>query len=225
MTLTTTTPPAGLTALAVFDAALHRAGAGRPARLTITDDHGTEHRVDAAVWCRRHLPGDRGLIARCAGPTLDIGCGPGRLTCVLHRLGHPALGIDVSAAAVRLARARGATALRRDVFGPLPGQGRWRHLLLADGNIGIGGDPGALLRRCRELLADDGRVHAELTPPGSRSWSGAAWLRDEAGAAEAPFRWAQLAAPDLDSVARASSLRILDAWTEADRWFATMAPA
>ncbi|WP_233624734.1 GNAT family N-acetyltransferase [Actinoplanes sp. ATCC 53533] len=36
--------------------------------------------------------------------------------------------------AIRRADAgRPATALRRDVFGPLPGHGRWRHLLLADG--------------------------------------------------------------------------------------------
>jgi len=225
MTTTTTTPPAGLTALAIFDAALRHAGAGLPAHLTITDDLGTEHRVDPAAWCRGHLPGDRGLLARCAGPTLDIGCGPGRLTRVLQRLGHPALGIDVSEAAVRLARARGVTALRRDVFGPLPGHGRWRHLLLADGNIGIGGDPQALLRRCRELLAVDGRVHVELARPGSRSWAGEARLGAGAGAAGAPFRWAQLAAHDLASVARAGSLRVLDTWTEAGRWFATMTPA
>ena len=31
--------------------------------------------------------------------------------------------------------------LRRDLFAPLPGEGRWHHVLLADGNIGIGGDP------------------------------------------------------------------------------------
>jgi hypothetical protein len=96
-------------------------------------------------------------------------------------------------------------------------------VLLADGNIGIGGDPEALLRRCHELLAADGRLHAELARPGSRSWSGAARLRNEAGTA-GPFRWAQLAADDLAVVAQAASLRVLDTWTEADRWFATMTP-
>ena len=219
MTTTTAEP----TALAIFDAALRRAGAGLPTALTVTDDLGVEHPADATSWCRGHLPGDRGLLARCAGPTLDIGCGPGRLTSVLQRRGHPALGIDVSATAVRLARARGATALRRDVFAPVPGEGRWRHLLLADGNIGIGGDPGALLRRCRELLAPAGRLHVELARPGSRSWAGAAWLRD--GVTGAPVRWAQLAAPDLAAVAEASCLRVLDTWTEAGRWFATTTPA
>lgn len=220
-----TVPAAAPAALAVFDRAVRRAAAGQPAILTMMDDRGADHRIDAADWCRDHLPGDRGLLARCSGPTLDIGCGPGRLTRALNRLGHAALGIDVSAAAVRLARARGATALRRDVFGPLPGHGRWRHLLLADGNIGIGGEPVALLRRCRELFAADGRLHVELAPPGSRSWSGHASIRHEVRAPSAPFRWAQLAADDLAGVAGASGLRISGTWTEADRWFATLTRA
>jgi SAM-dependent methyltransferase len=224
MTATAAAPLAGPDALTVFDAALTRAGAGLPAALTITDDRGARHRVDPAAWCRGHLPGDRGLLARCAGPTLDIGCGPGRLTRALNRLGQPALGIDISAAAVRLARARGATALRRDVFAALPGHGRWRHLLLADGNIGIGGDPGALLRRCRDLLAGDGRLHVELGPPGTRSWAGEARLHDEDGYPGAAFRWAQLAAGDLAAIAGANALQVLAEWTEADRWFATLTP-
>ena len=220
MTVTVTSPAA----LTVFDAALDRAAAGSPAVLTLRDDLGIEQRIDAAAWCRTHLPGDRRLLGRCAGPTLDIGCGPGRLTGALNRLGHPALGIDVSAAAVRLARARGATALRRDVFAPLPGHGRWRHLLLADGNIGIGGDPARLLRRCRELLAPGGRLHVELAPPGTRSWSGAARI-SAGGIASEPFGWAVLAVDDLPALVTDAGLRVHDTWKEANRWFATLNPA
>ena len=33
----------------------------------------------------------------------------------------------------------------------LPGEGRWHHVPLADGNIGIGGDPVPLQRRFVEL--------------------------------------------------------------------------
>jgi len=224
MSVSATVPPGFTSVLKVFDDALSRADDGRPVRLTIENDYGFEHPVDARSWCRRHLPGDRGLLGRCAGATLDVGCGPGRLTSALNRLGHPALGIDISATAVRLARTRGAIALRRDVFAALPGHGRWRHLLLADGNIGIGGDPARLLRRCRELVGRHGQIHAELARPGTRSWAGEARLRDSDGHPSAPFRWAVLAAGDLAAVADAGALRILDTWTEADRWFATLTP-
>ncbi|MEV6489759.1 class I SAM-dependent methyltransferase [Actinoplanes sp. NPDC051633] len=220
--------PAARPVLAIYDAALRRAHSGRPAALTLRDDRGDDHGLDPAAWCRDATPGDDGLLARCAGPTLDVGCGPGRLTAALNRAGHPALGIDISAAAVQLARRRGATALRRDVFDPLPGHGRWRHLLLADGNIGIGGDPARLLRRCGDLLAPAGRLHAEVGAPGTRSWSGPASIRadhaDHAGDAahSAEFRWAAVAATDLSAHAAAAGLRILGFWTEANRWFTTL---
>jgi SAM-dependent methyltransferase len=222
MTTTTTDRPA---ALSIFDAALRDAHAGRPGMLTLRDERGADHPVDVAAWCRPHVPGDRALLARCAGPALDVGCGPGRLTSALTRLGHPALGIDISAAAVRLTRSRGAAALRRDVFAPLPGHGRWQHLLLADGNIGIGGDPAALLRRCRNLLDRTGRLHVELAPPGTGSWSGEVRLRDRHGRSSEPFRWAAVAADDLAALADSSALRVLSTWTEARRWFTTLAPA
>ena len=61
----------------------------------------------------------------------------------------------------------GALALQRDVFGYLPGTGRWATVLLADGNIGIGGDPVALLRRAQNLLRPGGAVVTEISPPGS----------------------------------------------------------
>jgi SAM-dependent methyltransferase len=215
----------GRDALTVFDAALRQADAGLPVTLTLCDEHGTDHPIDAAGWCRIALPGDQAMLTRCAGATLDVGCGPGRLTSALNRLGVPALGIDISAAAVRLARARGATAIRRNVFAHLPGSGRWRHLLLADGNIGIGGAPHTLLSRCRELLAPDGRLHAEVAAPGSGSWAGEVRLRDGEGQPSAPFRWAVVAADDLPTISGQADLHVLSMWTEANRWFATLIPA
>jgi hypothetical protein len=109
------------------------------------------------------------------------------------------------------------------VFAPLPGHGRWHHVLLADGNIGIGGDPAALLRRCGELLARGGRVHVELAAPGVRSWAGRAAL--SGGGRTAPLRWAVVAADDLTGYAEAAALRTLTTWTEAGRWFTTLTPS
>ena len=73
------------------------------------------------------VAGDDGLLRRCTGPVLDVGCGPGRLTGALTARGHVALGVDVSAGAVRLARAPGRAgaaprrvrpAARRGSLGP-----------------------------------------------------------------------------------------------------------
>ena len=107
------------------------------------------------------------LLARCHGRTIDVGCGPGRLVAGLAALDVAALGIDVSPEAVRQARRRGALALRRDVFAPVPGEGRWDCALLADGNIGIGGHPERLLRRLGRIVRPGGRVVVELDAAGT----------------------------------------------------------
>jgi SAM-dependent methyltransferase len=208
-----------------FDVALRHAGAGHRIVITLHDERGGEHRLDPAAWCGDDIPGDASILARCTGPTLDVGCGPGRLVAALTRQGCPALGIDISAVAVQLTRQRSAPAVRRDVYAPVPGHGRWRRLLLADGNIGIGGDPHRLLRRCRDLVAPDGQVLVEVTAPGTRSWSGPVTIRPPAGAPSTPFRWASVALPDLAALATATALRILETWTEAGRWFASMGSA
>src|SRR5277367_1650881 len=62
-----------------------------------------------ARWCSEPDAADLALLDRCADPTLDVGCGPGRLVAALSAAGRQALGVDVAAAAVRLARGAGAT--------------------------------------------------------------------------------------------------------------------
>lgn len=166
-------------------------------------------------------PGDKSLLDRCEGPTLDIGSGPGRLTVALAERGIPALGIDITPYAVDLARSSGALVMLRDVFGRVPGTGRWMTVLLADGNIGIGGDPAALLRRAGELLAPAGKALVEIEPPGSP-------LRQEqvrlchAGVASAWFPWAFVGADHISDVARDAGLGEVETWTVEGRWFASI---
>src|SRR5246127_3104389 len=66
---------------------------------------------------------DDAVTRMCAGPTIELGCGPGRLVARLIRRGVPALGIDRSATAIRLAGRGGAPALLGGIFEPLPGGG------------------------------------------------------------------------------------------------------
>jgi SAM-dependent methyltransferase len=141
---------------------------------------------------------DRAVVGMCQGPTIDLGCGPGRLVAQLVRRGIPALGVDQSATAVQLARRSGAPALHRDVFGPLPGTGRWHTVLLADGNIGLGGDPPRILARASELLRRGGRCLAEFdsAATGVRH----SWVRLESAKVVGPwFRWASVG---IDSAGR-----------------------
>jgi SAM-dependent methyltransferase len=206
--------------LVVYGSALRRAGAR--VAVTAVDPDGPRRSYLPGDWCRELRDGDEGLLRRCAGPVLDVGCGPGRLTSALATRGHTALGIDLSAHAVRLARRRGAHALQRDVFGPLPDEGGWAWVLLVDGNIGIDGDPARLLRRCRELAAPHGRILVELDPPGARTWAGEVRISADGGDPSHPFPWAYVSTDHLTWLARAADLRIEDHWTESRRWFASL---
>jgi SAM-dependent methyltransferase len=166
-------------------------------------------------------PGDVSLVDRCHGPTLDVGSGPGRLTVALAERGIPALGIDVTPFAVQMARSSGALAILRDVFGRVPGAGRWRTVLLADGNIGIGGDPAALLRRIGDLLAPDGSALVEVQPPGAPLRSERVRLCQD-GLAGDWFPWAYVGADQIGDLARSAELVLRETWTASGRWFAAL---
>jgi SAM-dependent methyltransferase len=169
----------------------------------------------------RGAPGDGSLLDRCTGPTLDVGAGPGRLTVALAERGVPALAIDITPYAVQLARSSGALALQRDVFGYLPGTGRWATVLLADDNIGIGGDPAALLRRARTLLGPDGQVLAEVGPPGAPAWHQPVRLSTPSGSG-AWFPWAWIGADQIGTLGDAAGLHVTEVWTDSGRWFAAL---
>ena len=160
-------------------------------------------------------------LARVRGPVLDIGCGPGRHVRALARRGVLAVGVDVSAAAVTLARRRGAVAVRASVFDGIPGAGSWPSALLLDGNIGIGACPTVLLRRVASLLAAGGDVLVELQPP--RRGVVIEELRlEHGGACSAWFRWATVAVDAIDEPAAAAGLRVAESWCDAGRWFARL---
>lgn len=150
-------------------------------------------------WLDDATPCDGAMLDLCVDPTLDIGCGPGRLTRALTDRGIDALGIDLSPEAVRLAVSRGVPALQADVFAELPREGTWASILLADGNIGIGGDPVPLLRRCTELLTADGSVIVEVDPPGSGITRGRVHVT--ADGLQGWMPWATVAAEALPAVA------------------------
>ena len=190
------------------------------AEIDIEYEDGRREPLQAMRWLEP-IDGDEALLSRCAGPTLDVGSGPGRLTVALTRRGVAALGIDVTPHAVRLTRQAGGLALCRDVFGRVPGAGRWATALLADGNIGIGGDPAALLRRMRELVRPGGEVIAEVAPPGTPSTTVRVRLR-HGEVAGAWFRWADVSASDMSSLAEGSAFAVTGCHEEAGRWFACL---
>lgn len=207
-------------AVALYDEGLRAVTAGRTHPVQLCDEAGRCHPLPLHAWCAESLPGDRALLDRCAGTTLDVGCGPGRLTAALAARSVPALGIDISATAVALTRRRGGTAIRASVFGPLPAETRWDSVLLADGNIGIGGDPRALLRRCRALLAPGGRIVLELDPA---SATGARRVHlCIHGRRSEYFDWAQVGPEAIADLATDSSLTCQDIAVEEERWISVL---
>jgi SAM-dependent methyltransferase len=191
-------------------------------RLTILRaDDGQLLPLDPIRWHQEPTALEQRLIASMQGPVLDVGCGPGRLVVGLGRLGRPALGVDPAPGAIALARGRGAPVLQRSVFDPLPGSGRWQSVLLVDGNIGIGGDPVRLLRRCRQLAAPSGTIVVEVDPPGTGCRRCRARL--ECGSHHGPwFPWAVVSADSVAGVAAEADLCLMG-WQEGEgRWLALL---
>ncbi len=176
-------------------------------------------------WRSTPSPGDELLLRHCVGPTLDIGCGPGRLTAALTERGVIALGTDISPVAVRLTREAGAVAIRRDVFDEQPGEGRWQHTLLADGNIGIGGNPVRLLTRVRNLLHDSGSALVEIDPPGIGLRHGRVRVSTGDASDGRWFDWAWLGADAVADTARRAGLTPKWIRPAGDRWFTELTPS
>ncbi|MFD0607519.1 class I SAM-dependent methyltransferase [Streptomyces aureus] len=172
-------------------------------------------------WCAVADAADLSALRRCEGAVLDIGCGPGRLVAALAAAGHRALGIDVSEAAVARTVRVGGAALQRSVFDSLPGEGRWGTALLLDGNIGIGGDPGALLSRVAELTASGGLLIAE-TAQLDMDERVEVRVDDGQGAAGSLFPWARVGTRALLRYARPLGWLPVTQWSEGGRSFVSL---
>ena len=169
-------------------------------------------------WIADADPVDHAVAALCNGPTLDVGCGPGRFTAALAQAGLPCLGLDSSAVAVAQTRARGVLALHRSVWRRLPGEGHWRTTVLLDGNVGIGGNPGALLRRMHAVTEKGGSCIVETTTEGD-CWTGPVHLTDLRGMTSRTFPWSRLDADALTVLAATTGWSVVSRWTTGDRPF------
>lgn len=181
-------------------------------------DDGEHHELPVWRWHAEPDEVDELILHRCCGPTLDVGCGPGRLTGALRERGTVALGIDTSPRAVTLTSRRGGIALRQSVFDRVPGEGAWQHVLLTDGNLGIGGDPPALLRRVGQLLGPGGTAIVELDPPGTGLRCGHARI-----GSGPPFPWSLVGADVIDRVAFSGGFRVRWDGARDNRWLVELA--
>ncbi|HSI26079.1 MAG TPA: methyltransferase domain-containing protein [Aeromicrobium sp.] len=164
---------------------------------------------------------DEAMLELCDGPTLDVGCGPGRMSAALAARGQVVLGIDIVEEAVTQTRRRGAPAVDCDVFTSVPAEGWWRTALLADGNVGIGGDPVTLLRRLKRVIEPAGRVVVGLEQPGTRTRAMWAELVSP-GRRSKSFRWAVVGVDDIADMAAAAGLAVASVHSFGDRWCAVL---
>jgi SAM-dependent methyltransferase len=181
-------------------------------------DDGRIVRLHAARWHRPLDPADHLVLARCRGPVLDIGCGPGRHAAAIADGGLPALGIDTSPAAVAATLRRGAAAVQTSVFGSVPDPGQWGTALLLDGNSGIGGDVTALLTRVGALLRPGGRLLVETVSPLTRSSRARVRVRYPDGIS-GWFPWAWVTPADLERRSGEAGMVVDEVFQACGRWF------
>jgi SAM-dependent methyltransferase len=211
-------------ALDLYESGLDEIAVGSAlARLVVRMPDGSALTLPLERWLGSASPADEAVLGRCRGPVLDVGCGPGRHVHALARAGVLAMGVDISPAAVALTRRRGAHALKASVFDQLPGAGTWKTALLLDGNIGIGGHPGALLRRVASLLSPDGEVLIEIEAPGTPTFAGSVRLESGRHRISEAFRWARVGVDDIGGLANQADMRVLEQWEDDERWFVRVA--
>lgn len=178
--------------------------------------------LDIDRWLAPADTADATVLARCVGPVLDVGCGPGRFIAALMERNTLALGVDLAATAVAMTRGRGLLTLHRCIFSKMPAEGRWPTVLLMDGNIGIGGDPRRLLARVGELLAPGGTLLLE-TDPDERADEVRTVRFCQHGRPIGPaFPWARVGLQPLYGYATEFGYRDADTWRTHGRTFVAL---
>ena len=197
--------------------------AGSPVRC---DDPGVHVLpLETRRWSDRADDIDQLVVSRCRRPVLDLGCGPGRMVQALNEAGVPALGVDMSQVAVQLARSRGALAIKARLNERLPAEGRWGTVLLMDGNIGIDGDVGAMLQRCRALLAPGGTIIVEVDPRPAWHQTRRVRLTADTDGHSADLTWTRTGGAAVRRLAGQLDLLVVEEWTADGRAFLSLQSA
>jgi glycosyltransferase A (GT-A) superfamily protein (DUF2064 family) len=197
--------------------------AGSPVRCDASDERVIH--LEPMRWSARADDIDQLVVSRCRGPVLDIGCGPGRMVQALSEAGVPALGVDISAAAVRGTRSRGALAIQARLSERLPAEGRWETVLLMDGNIGIDGNVGDLLERCRDLLVPGGAIIVEVDPRPAWHQTRRVRLTADDSGCSAELMWTRTGAAAVRRLAGRLDLLVVEEWTAGSRAFLSLQSA
>jgi hypothetical protein len=106
----------------------------------------------------------------------------------------------------------------------LPGTGRWQTVLLADGNVGLGGNPERVLARAAELMGQGGQCLVEFDSASTGVML--SWVRLESSHTVGPwFRWASVGIDSAKRLAEQAGMAVKEIHHIGDRIVASLAVA